>query len=71
MNDRNDTKYSCGTVLSTLSNPTTADIVYETDPAIVYVAGEYQYNTLHYIVIFNSDTKHCLHAKTSFLTEGL
>ena len=69
--DRNDTQYSCGTVLSTLSNPTVADIVDESNTTILYVAGEYQYNVLHYIVIFSSSTKHCLHAKTSFLTEGL
>ena len=41
--DRNDTEYSCGTVLSTVSNPTIADIFYESDPTILYVAGEYQY----------------------------
>ena len=46
MNDiRNDTVYSCGTVLSTVSNPTVADIVDESDSTILYVAGEYQYNT--------------------------
>ena len=39
--DRNDTEYSCGTVPSTLTNPVFADIVNETDPAILYVAGEY------------------------------
>ena len=47
MNDiRNNTKYSCGTVSSTVSNPTVADIEDESDPTILYVAGEYQYNRL-------------------------
>ena len=41
--DRNDTRYSCGTVLSTVSNPIVADIVDESDRTILYVAGEYQY----------------------------
>ena len=43
--DRNNTPYSCGTVLSTVSNPTIADIMDESDSTILYVAGEYQYNT--------------------------
>ena len=44
MNDnRNDTEYSCVTVPSTVSLPSTADIVDESDPIILYVAGEYQY----------------------------
>ena len=44
MNDvRNNTQYSCGTVLSTVSNPKTADIINESDPTILYVAGKYQY----------------------------
>ena len=38
--DRNDTQYSCGTVLSTVSNPTVADIEDESDPIILYIAGE-------------------------------
>ena len=38
--DRNDTEYSCGTIPSTVSNPTVADIVDESDPTILYVAGE-------------------------------
>ena len=41
--DRNNTEYSCGTVPSTVSNPTVADIEDESDPTILYVAGEYQY----------------------------
>ena len=45
--DRNNTQYSCGTVLNTVSNPTLADIVDENDWTILYVAGEYQY-TLQY-----------------------
>ena len=41
MNDiRNDTEYNCVTVPSTVSNPTVADIVYESDPTILYIAGE-------------------------------
>ena len=44
--DRNDTEYSCVTVPSTVSQPTVADIIDESDPTILYVAGEYQY-TLH------------------------
>ena len=44
MNDiRNDTEYSCGAVSSTLSNPTVADIFYESNLTILYVAGEYKY----------------------------
>ena len=39
--DRNNTQYSCGTVLNTVSNPTLADIVDENDWTILYVAGEY------------------------------
>ena len=46
--DRNDTEYSCGTVSSTVSNPIFADIVAESDPIILYVADEYQYNKLMY-----------------------
>ena len=42
--DRNDTEYSCVTVLSTVRNPTVADIVDESDPTILYVAGELLYN---------------------------
>ena len=44
--DRNDTEYKCVTVLSTVSNPTIADIMDENDPTILYVAGEYQYKVL-------------------------
>ena len=45
MNDvRNNTKYSCGTVLSTVANPTVADMVDESNQIILYVAGKYQYN---------------------------
>ena len=42
--DRNGTKYSCVTVPSTVSNPTVADTWDESDPTILYVAGEYQYS---------------------------
>ena len=38
--DRNDTEYRCVTVLSTVSNPTLSDILDESDPTILYVAGE-------------------------------
>ena len=38
--DRNDTEYSCATVPSTVSQPSTADIIDESDPTILYVAGE-------------------------------
>ena len=38
--DRNNTEYSCGTVSSTVSQPKTADIIDEGNPAILYVAGE-------------------------------
>ena len=41
--DRNNTEYSCGTLPSSVSNPTFTDIVDESDPTILYVAGEYQY----------------------------
>ena len=44
MNDgRNNTGYSCGAVPSTVSNPTVRDIVGESNPVILYVAGKYQY----------------------------
>ena len=39
--DRNVTKYSCGTVSSTVSQLSVADIIDESDPTILYVAGEY------------------------------
>ena len=41
--DRNDIKYSCVTVPSTVSQPTLVDIIDESNPTILYVAGEYQY----------------------------
>ena len=42
MNDyRNDTEYICVTVSSIVSNPTVAYILDESDPTILYVAGEY------------------------------
>ena len=45
MNDvRNDTEYSCVIVPSTVSNPTVADTLDRSDPTILYVTGEYQYN---------------------------
>ena len=43
MNDsRNSTEYSCVIVLSTVSNPTVADVIEESDLTILYVAGEYR-----------------------------
>ena len=42
--DRNDTEHICVTVPSTLSQPTVADIIDESDTTILYVAGEYQYS---------------------------
>ena len=41
--DRNDTEYSCVIVPSTVSQPLLIDIIDESDPTILYVAGEYQY----------------------------
>ena len=38
--DRNDTEYNCVTVSGTVSNPTVADIVDESNTTILYVAGE-------------------------------
>ena len=38
--DRNDTEYSCVTIPSTVSNPTFADIIEESDFTTLYVAGE-------------------------------
>ena len=38
--DRNGTEYTCGTLPSTVSNPTVADIINESDPFTLYVAGE-------------------------------
>ena len=44
MNDvRNNTEYSCVTVLSTGHYPRFSDIIDESDPTILYIAGEYQY----------------------------
>ena len=44
MNDiRNDTEYNCGTISSTVNNPTVADIIAESDHTTLYVAGKYQY----------------------------
>ena len=50
--DRNDTEYSCVTVPSTVSQPSFTNIIDESDPTILYVAGEYCldiyiYNYLH------------------------
>ena len=39
--DRNDTEYSCATIPSAVSQPSVADIIDESDPTILYVAGEY------------------------------
>ena len=44
--DRNNTEYSCVTVASTVSNPTIADIIGESDSTILYVAGEYHIATV-------------------------
>ena len=54
--DRNDTVYSCGIVPSRVSNPVAGDIEDESDPTILYVAGEYQYTLLYFMlhtVIYN------------------
>ena len=39
--DRNDTDYICVTVSSTVSQPSVADIIEESDPTTLYVAGEF------------------------------
>ena len=39
--DRNNTEYICVIVSSTVSNPTLTNIVDESNPTILYVAGEY------------------------------
>ena len=39
--DRNDTEYICVTVSSAVRNPSLSDIRDESDPTILYVAGEY------------------------------
>ena len=39
--DRNNTEYICWIVSSTVSNPMLSDKVDESDPTILYVAGEY------------------------------
>ena len=39
--DRNVTEYSCGTVSSTVSQPSIGNIIDESDPTTLYVAGEY------------------------------
>ena len=38
--DRNDTEYSCVTILSTVSQPRIIDIIDESDPTKLYVAGK-------------------------------
>ena len=80
MNDyRNDTWHSCGTVPGTISNPLTSDICDESDPTILYVAGEYQYNFMYiatnvcmYTGVLNYDHKVIMtincHIKTTFVT---
>ena len=46
MNDvRNDTEYSCVKVPYTISNPLPSDVICESDPTILYIAGEYQYTS--------------------------
>ena len=78
--DRNDTVYSCGTVSSTVSNPTIADLVVESNRTILYVAGEYQYNFMYiatnvcmYTGMLNYDHKVIMaincHIKTALVTE--
>ena len=47
--DRNDTEHSCVIVSSTVSNPTVADIVDESNSTILYVAGEYQYSKANWL----------------------
>ena len=81
MNDvRNDTEYSCGAVANTVSNPMFADIVDRSDPIILYVAGEYQYNFIYiatnvcmYTGVLNYDHKVIMtincHIKTAHVTE--
>ena len=55
--DRNDTEYSCGIISNTVSNPTVADIVDESDPTILYVAGEHQYSyTTAYVLSKSRDS---------------
>ena len=41
--DRNVTEYSCVTIPSTVDHPSFANIFDESDPTILYVAGEYQH----------------------------
>ena len=50
--DRNGTEYSCVTTSSTVSQPTVADIIDESDPTILYVAGEYSYCLYAYTCIY-------------------
>ena len=45
--DRNETVYSCVTVSSTVSQPMLSNIIDESDPTILYVAGKYQYTYVH------------------------
>ena len=42
--DRNGSVYSCVTIPSGISNPSMADVINESDPTILYVAGE------HYVI---------------------
>ena len=45
--DRNNTEYSCVIVSSGLSQPTHANVIYESDPTILYVIGEYQHKFMY------------------------
>ena len=69
--DRNNTEYSCGTVSSTVSNPTFTDIVDESDPTILYVAGEYQYTLLQmFLANYNQGIQTSPVYQNHHLTEG-
>ena len=49
--DRNDSDYRC-VIIPAQGMVTIADIIDESDPTILYVAGEYQYNYIMHIIIF-------------------
>ena len=48
--DRNGSEYYC-VIIPVQSMILTADIIDESDPAILHVAGEYQYNYIMHIII--------------------
>ena len=51
--DRNGSDYRCVTAVSEQSMITFANIIDESDPTILYVAGECQYRRLYFLLVFS------------------